>query len=176
MPRSEHPLDSSSESSSHTASGRFATRSLRLSARLASQLIQDALAEGGEIWVKGSGQSMFPTIRNADDVLLSPLRRGVRRGDIVLVPLGPGLMLHRVVTVAPNRIITRGDARTADDLPIAPDEVRAHAVAVRRDSRVSALVPTLRFGAPPFLRYVVEIARRSARSVRSLRRRRDATA
>lgn len=140
----------------------FETRCLKLSGNVAVQLIRDAIGGGGEIWVKGSGQSMFPTIRNADPVLLSPLRRPPRRGDIVLVPLGPRLMLHRVVSVGDGRITTRGDARVASDLPIPVERVLARAVAVRRDASVSALVPTLRFGIGPLARYLLATARRHA--------------
>lgn len=158
---SERPVESCTEAVvSSPAAARLASRSLRLPATLGARLIREAIASGGEIWVMASGQSMFPTIHNADDVLLSPMRRGVRRGDVVLVPLGPRLMLHRVVSTAPSSITTRGDARAADDRPMAPEDVLARAIAVRRQARVSTLVPTLRFGVAPLLRFVLEGARR----------------
>lgn len=147
-------------------SQRIATRSLRLSGALASRIVREALTAGGEVWVKGSGQSMYPTIRNADYVLLSPIRSAVRRGDIVLVPLGPGLMLHRVVDLTGKGVITRGDARTTNDVATSMDRIIARAIAVRRGDRVRALVPTLRFGFAPLLHFALEGTRRRARAVK----------
>lgn len=115
---------------------------------------------------------MFPTIRNADAVLLAPLQRAVRRGDIVLVPLGPGLMLHRVVTVTSEKIITRGDARLTNDRPRATADVIARALAVRDGARVTALVPTIRFGVMPLLRFGTQTARRRIVLMRRARDRR----
>ena len=145
----------------------FARRNVRLSAPLATQLIRDAIAGGGEVWARGSGRSMFPTIRHDDLVLLSPLRRSIRPGDIVLVPLGRGLMLHRVVHLDGGRVITRGDARAADDRPILESEVVARAIAVRHGDRVSALIPSPRFGLAALFRFVMESTRRRARFLKT---------
>ena len=175
-PLREPSMVNGAEGAASSAHGkRLATRCLRLSGSVAGQLIRDAIAGGGEMWVKGSGQSMFPTIRNADAVLLSPMRRLARRGDIVLLPLGPGLVLHRVVEATRDQLVTRGDARPSNDLPTHPDRVIARAVAVRRDGEVRALVPTLRFGLLPLARLAIQSTRRRVNRgtlARLLRRRR----
>jgi hypothetical protein len=145
---------------------RLPKRSLSLSAPLITQLIREALDAGGEIWVTGSGQSMRPTVRHADFVLLSPMPRSARRGDLILAPLGPGLMLHRVVRVDVAGVVTRGDARQTNDAPISHDEVLARAVAVRRDDVVTPLVLTTRFGSVALLRFLFREARRRARLIR----------
>lgn len=145
-------------------------RSLQLSAPDAAQLIRDAVRAGGELWVTGSGQSMQPTVRHADFVLVGPLRRHVRRGDIVLVPLGPRLMLHRVALVEAERVITRGDARERNDAPVTGAEIVARAIAVRRDQVVTPLGLTTRFGAAALVRYVLADAKRSARRLRAMLR------
>lgn len=142
-------------------------RSLQLSAPEAARLIRDAVRAGGELWVAGSGQSMHPTVRHADLVLVAPLRRGARRGDIVLVPLGPRLMLHRVALLEADRIITRGDARDRNDRPVPKEEIVALAVAVRRDDRVTPLGLTTRFGAAALARYIMGEAKRRARRLRA---------
>lgn len=111
---------------------------------------------------------MQPTVRHADLVLLAPLGRPVRRTDVVLVPLGPRLMLHRVVRVDGDIVLTRGDARHRDDAPIARDAVIARAVAVRRDALVTPLALTTRFGPAALLRFLVEEARRRARILRAM--------
>lgn len=146
-------------------------RSLQLSAPEAAQLIRDAVRAGGELWVTGSGQSMQPTVRHADLVLVAPLRRNVRRGDVVLVPLGPRLMLHRVAQLDEQRVVTRGDARERNDAPVDRDEIVARAIAVRRDQMVTPLGLTTRFGVPALARYLVGEAKRNARRLRARVRR-----
>ena len=146
-------------------------RSVTLSAPDAARLIRDALGAGGELWVSGSGGSMHPTIRHADPVLLAPLARRVRRGQVVLVPLGPRLMLHRVVDVQGDVVLTRGDARQRNDAPVPRRDVFAHAVAVRRQTTVTTLVVTLRFGVAPLVRFLLKESYRRVRLVRAMLRR-----
>ena len=146
-------------------------RSLQLSAPDAARLIRDAVRAGGELWVTGSGQSMHPTVRHADFVLVAPLRRKVRRGDIVLVPLGTRLMLHRVASLLDDVVVTRGDARERNDAPIARDAIVARAIAVRRKGEVTPLGPTLRFGAVALGRFLMGDAKRRGRRLRTLGRR-----
>lgn len=153
------------------ASGAMPRRSLSLSAPEISRLIREAVQAGGEMWVTGSGQSMHPTVRHADFVLLSPLSRGPRRGDIVLVPLGPGLMLHRVARADRSGVVTRGDARQMNDVPVSHDQVLARAVAIRRRGVVTPLVLTTRFGVAPLLRFLSRATRRRLRLVRARVRR-----
>lgn len=142
-------------------------RSVQLSAPEAAQLIRDAVRAGGELWVTGSGQSMHPTVRHADVVLVAPVRGNVRRGDIILVPLGSRLMLHRVVYVENERVVTRGDARERNDAPVGTDEIVARAIAVRRDRLVMPLRLTTRFGSAALVRYLLEDAMRRARRLRA---------
>jgi hypothetical protein len=146
-------------------------RSVTLSAPDAARLIRDALGAGGELWVSGSGGSMHPTIRHADPVLLAPLARRVRRGEVVLVPLGPRLMLHRVVDVQGDIVLTRGDARQRNDAPIPRRDVFARAVAVRQQTTVATLVLTLRFGIAPLVRFLLRESYRRARLIRATLRR-----
>jgi hypothetical protein len=142
-------------------------RSVLLSAPEASQLIRDVLQAGGELWVGGSGQSMHPTVRHADQVLIVPLDRPPRRQDIVLVPYGPRHMLHRVVSANGDTLHTRGDARSHDDPEVFSRDVVGRAVAVRRDERVTPLVLTTRFGLTGLVRFLLWEAKRRARLVRA---------
>ena len=114
---------------------------------------------------------MHPTVRHADFVLLSPLPRSARRGDIVLVPLGPGLMLHRVVRVDNAGVVTRGDARHVNDVPVSHDDILAQAVAVRRREVVTPLVLTRRFGLAALFRFFSRATRRRLRILRGRIRR-----
>lgn len=144
-------------------------RSLLLSAPDAARLIRDAVAVGGELWVRGSGWSMHPTIRHADPVLLAPLeaKGAVRRGQIVIVPLGPRLMLHRVVDVQGDVILTRGDARQRNDAPVSRSAVVARALAVRNNHTLTPLVFTRRFGIASLVRFLLRETYRRVRLARA---------
>lgn len=148
-------------------------RSVLLSAPEASQLIRDVVQAGGELWVGGSGQSMSPTVRHADQVLIVPLDRPARRQDIVLVPYGPRHMLHRVVSISGDTLHTRGDARSHDDPAVSSGAVVGRAVAVRRDERVTPLILTTRFGMAGLVRFLLWEAKRRARLVRAAARARS---
>jgi len=149
-------------------------RSVQLSAPDAAQLIRDAVSAGGELWVSGSGSSMHPTVRHADPVLVAPLRSPVRRGQIILVPFASRLMLHRVVEVQGDIVITRGDAQQRNDAPIGRTEVIAQALAVRNGDSLSTLRLTRRFGVMPVVRFLLREAYRRVRLVRATRRHENA--
>ena len=107
----------------------------------------------GEIWVTGVGDSMAPTIREGDRVLLVPVGP-LRRGDVVLGDFGRSLVLHRVLTLLPDgSILTIGDAHS-DPERLARVHVLGRAVVVERraDGRRVALDPTLRHGYAAFAR------------------------
>lgn len=142
-------------------------RSVLLSAPEASRLIRDVVQAGGELWVSGSGQSMHPTVRHADQVLIVRLDRPARRQDVVLVPYGPRLMLHRVVSIIGDTLHTRGDARSHDDPAVSSRDVVGRAIAVQRDERVTPLIMTSRFGMAGLVRFLLWEAKRRARLVRA---------
>jgi hypothetical protein len=76
-------------------------------------------------------------------------------------------MLHRVVDIQGDIVLTRGDARQRNDAPVARREVVARALAVRQQHTVTTLVPTLRFGLAPLVRFLLSGAYRRARLFRA---------
>lgn len=131
---------------------RLATESLSPSGAkvLSSQglidLVRGVVTEGGSVWIQVTGISMSPIVREGDSVLLTPLEREPRRGDVLFVDTGGRPLMHRLRRIAFGRIVTRGDASLADDVPVPLTAAVARAVAVRRGTTTVALVPTLRFG------------------------------
>ena len=107
----------------------------------------------GEVWVTGVGDSMAPTIREGDRVLLVPAGT-LRRGDVVLGDFGRSLVLHRVLTLLPDdSILTIGDAHSEPErLP--RRHVLGRAVVVERQpgGRRVALDLALRHGYAAFAR------------------------
>jgi hypothetical protein len=74
------------------------------------------LREGRTVELPAVGTSMRPLIWPGGVVRVEPARAAdVRPGDVVLVDAGDGLVCHRLVYVAGDRAVTRGDdCRDAD--------------------------------------------------------------
>ena len=71
-----------------------------LSARVSQRLIADVLERGHTSAFTVRGNSMMPTLRDGERVILAKLgERGARRGDIIAFRQGEHLCLHRVLTV-----------------------------------------------------------------------------
>jgi hypothetical protein len=77
------------------------------------ELLAELLRCGHQVHVTAHGNSMHPTIKHGERVIVTPLADArLRRGDIVYVQLGDGgYVLHRVLRrFMDGRIQTRGDA------------------------------------------------------------------
>ena len=83
---------------------------------------------------------MFPTLADRDTVLLEPPSR-IAVGDIVLVDHGGSPLLHRVVQMEGEQILTRGDARMTPDASLFRRDIIARAVRARRGNREWSLTP-----------------------------------
>lgn len=108
---------------------------------------------GGEVWIRVTGLSMNPLLREGDSVLLSPLTQPPRRGDVLLIDMHGAPLLHRVRRFEGASVVTRGDACQRDDPAAAEASCIGRAIAARRGGSVLVLVPTLRFGVRPLVRY-----------------------
>ena len=84
---------------------------------VATEVIVDLLARGHEVRFRATGDSMHPIIRGEDYLHVIPAQT-VRRGDVVLMLASRGLTAHRVVEVAENTLVTRGDNIAENDAPI----------------------------------------------------------
>lgn len=87
--------------------------------RLASRLI----AEGMNVRLKASGNSMQPWIRDGDMITLGPADPvRLKRGDVIAFETAAGtLTIHRLVAVRDGAVgltfVAQGDARAASDPP-----------------------------------------------------------
>lgn len=115
------------------------------------ELVRGIVVSGGSLWIRVTGISMNPIIREGDSVLLVRPRRAPRRGDVVFVDVRGMPVLHRVRRNTAGVLVTRGDATTRDDEQVSCGACIAQAVAARRGDVTMALTPTLRFGIAPFL-------------------------
>ncbi|MFT5444985.1 MAG: hypothetical protein ACI9DC_000145 [Gammaproteobacteria bacterium] len=90
------------------------------------ELLAELLRCGHRVHVSAHGNSMHPTIKHGERVIVTPLASTpVRRGDIVYLQRGDaGYVLHRVLrTFTDGRIQTRGDANWRLDDAVAPQAV-----------------------------------------------------
>lgn len=70
----------------------------------------ELLAEKGVYITTTAGTSMLPMLRHhRDTVTVVPLRGAAKKYDVVLFRRGEKLVLHRVINIAPNGYLIRGD-------------------------------------------------------------------
>ena len=94
------------------------------------------LASGGSFRLVVTGVSMLPLLRHGTDaVILSPLHREARNGDILFYLRGPeNCVLHRVYRVEADRLWMCGDAQLRWE-PIRREQVLAVVSRIERGNR-----------------------------------------
>ena len=85
-----------------------------------------------------SGSSMSPfLVHHRDTVYLSKVRRPLKRGDMILYRRTNGrYILHRIYRTELNSYTLVGDAQTALERGISPDQVLALVTAVHRKEKL----------------------------------------
>jgi signal peptidase I len=111
--------------------------------RSAGQLAK-AIQEKGWAFLKVSGKSMFPWIRERDVVFLRRARMDtIASGDVIVFEKNGLLCMHRVLTVNGNpgepndnvALITKGDATADADAPVSSQEFRGKVEFIYRRHR-----------------------------------------
>ena len=128
---------------------------------------REVIAAKGEFWLPLTGESMTPTLRRGDRILLGPPR--LRRGAIVLADIGGRPVVHRLLRTGPL-VQTRGDACRLCDPPVEPSRVLATVIASERGGRLAVHWPTRRFGMGAVARGVIALARLATSRLRRLAR------
>lgn len=100
------------------------------------------IAQGRRVSVPVRGESMRPFLADGrDSVLLGPVNRKLRKGDIVLYQRSTGQhVLHRIISIDRNKPLRggfymRGDAQSISEGPIDPEQIRAVVLQVRRKGK-----------------------------------------
>ncbi len=82
------------------------------------------------------GASMAPMLPDGTPVMIRTRPAQLPRvGEIVLVPWGDTVALHRVVRVRNQQIVTRGDGCPADDPPVPVSGIQGVAIHALRKGR-----------------------------------------
>ena len=71
--------------------------------------------------------SMEPTIR-IDDLIIVTEQEDYRENDIVAYQSGNMVVVHRIIQVEPDTVITQGDANNAPDAPIRKEMIKGKVV------------------------------------------------
>jgi signal peptidase I len=96
--------------------------------------VTELLRHGVAVRFCATGDSMHPSIRSGEHVHVAPAdARALRVGDIVLARATRGLTAHRVVKVASQSIITRGDNALLGDAALRYEDVLGRVTFVERD-------------------------------------------
>ena len=99
--------------------------------------MKEILNGGGSFRLAVTGNSMLPFLRHGrDGVILAPVSRPVRPGDILFYLRGPeNCILHRVYHIRPDGVLIMcGDAQMGLE-PIRREQVLALATHVERSGR-----------------------------------------
>jgi signal peptidase I len=83
----------------------------------------------------GTGCSMFPTLRVGDSLnVIAYGDKKIYPGDVVLFRGSGHDVVHRVIAVNPDVIITQGDNNAGSDEPILPENILGHVISVQREN------------------------------------------
>jgi signal peptidase I len=98
---------------------------------------ENLLAEGIDIRISTSGQSMFPLIKTGERIIISA-KRTYAIGDIIVYKLGSAMVCHRIVKVFDSCGVryyqTRGDSFLHLDEPVTVDRILGRVIRIERDS------------------------------------------
>jgi hypothetical protein len=115
------------------------------SGELFSAIVDDLLDAGLSVRFRASGNSMSPTIRDGEYLVVAPLASArADIGDIVYCQMRRGPIAHRVCDIdappgAPRRFRLYGDASLDGDLPVAAHQLRGRVLGVERDGALVSL-------------------------------------
>jgi hypothetical protein len=105
-----------------------------------THILADLLASGHTVRFTATGGSMHPVIRHGDVLLVDPLDRPARAGEILLYRDAAGRpVAHRLAGFTAEgdnpSLVLKGDSAVGPDLPVRPAQVLGRVVAVERRGR-----------------------------------------
>jgi hypothetical protein len=114
----------------------------------AAPVIRALLADGMAVRFRAAGDSMHPSLRGGDILIVEPVSaERVRRGNVVLAQLERGLTAHRVVAVTTDGggqrwFTTRGDGVEECDAPFGPSSLLGIVTTADRNGRLIPISST----------------------------------
>ena len=94
---------------------------------------EEVLEKDGELFFTNVGYSMYPLIKEREDILHIVKTSDYKRGDIILFKSNvEHYVLHRILKIKKDKIITAGDYNYFKDQPITPDQVLGKLVTIKK--------------------------------------------
>lgn len=97
------------------------------------QMVEETISRGEKASIPFRGVSMLPILREGDVITLKPVLCPLQKGDVILFRIQGRHILHRILSIHNDTIITRGDNCITSET-IAISDVVAILTAVRRKS------------------------------------------
>lgn len=100
-------------------------------------LIEEILAESGEVSFVSAGVSMMPTIRDRKDVVTLVRPEGkLKKGDVPFYRRDNGqYILHRIIYVNNDTYVTRGDNQWENEYNVRDDQIIGVLYSFDRDGK-----------------------------------------
>lgn len=94
---------------------------------------EEVLEKEGELFFTNVGYSMYPLIRQREDILHIVKTTDYKRGDIVLYKSNVDhYVLHRILRIKKDKIILAGDYNYFKDKPITRDQVLGKLITIKK--------------------------------------------
>ena len=94
---------------------------------------EEVLEKDGELFFTNVGYSMYPLIKQREDILHIIKTDDYKRGDIILFKSNVDhYVLHRILKIKKDKIITAGDYNYFKDQPITREQVLGKLVTIKK--------------------------------------------
>ena len=96
---------------------------------------EEVLEKDGELFFTNVGYSMYPLIKQREDILHIIKTNDYKKGDIILFKSEANhYVLHRILKIKKDKIITAGDYNYFKDKPISCDQVLGKLISIKKKS------------------------------------------
>ena len=94
---------------------------------------EDVLNKDGELYFTNVGYSMYPLIKEREDILHIVQSSNYKRGDIILFKSKEEhYVLHRILRIKKDKIITAGDYNYFKDQPIIKEQILGLLISIKK--------------------------------------------
>ena len=94
---------------------------------------EEVLEKDGELYFTNVGYSMYPLIRQREDILHIVKTDNYQKGDIVLfISDKEKYVLHRILKIKKDKIITAGDYNYFKDQPITYSQILGKLISIKK--------------------------------------------
>ena len=94
---------------------------------------EDVLNSDGELYFTNVGYSMYPLIKEREDILHIIKTDNVKKGDVILFKSDINhYVLHRILKIKKDKIITAGDYNYFKDQPIKKEQILGKLIDIKK--------------------------------------------